>query len=112
SSVSTDDDGSFAGAVDAQVGDVLQLRAWDQGYPYALPGAWIALPPIVGPVAAPVTLELAAGTISRSVHSLAATGNLLALVTTRWNCSEDDSCESDVTLTLVDVSAAEAPSVV
>lgn len=104
-------DGSFAAALDALPGDVLDVRAWDWGYP-ALPSPRLELPPIAGPAAAPVVIELDADPIFRSVRAVASAGELLALAVDRTDCTVPENCEDDVTLMLIDVSTPASPQLV
>lgn len=104
-------DGSFASLLDAQPGDVLELRAWDWGYP-ELPSPRLELPPIAGPATPPVLLELDADPVFRAVQAVASEGDLLALAVSRTDCTVPGGCEDDFTLLLVDVAAPETPQVV
>lgn len=110
--VAVNEDGSFASALDAETGDLLELRAWDAADPQRLPSQRLVLPPIAGPIAAPVTLELDADPIYRSILAMASTGRMLALATIRYDCTDPEDCASDLTLVLVDAPVEGAATIV
>jgi hypothetical protein len=106
-----DPDGSFAGALEALPGDVIELRSWDHGYP-ELPSPRLELPPVPGPVALPVTLELDADPVFREVLAAAASADRLAIAANRHDCTDPGACTDDLTLLLVDLAVPSSPQLV
>ncbi len=111
-SIGVASDGSFAGALEAAEGDVLEVRAWDSATPVPLPSRRLRLDPILGPVPDPVSFDLSSDGFYRWVHAVIGAPRLLAIVATRATCPDPWTCPGDLTLQLVDLAVPESPTIV